>query len=151
METSCQQPAKEQGVAGVGEEGKGSSLASVGWGGIRAHFKVCLSLPMLTLALLCMYTNSNDPKGLHRSILQTGTQRCRGLSPQGTLSVKIRRKSSVSTSGAPAAAREGRRLPGNLPLSSPSALPSGDTCVPMGPLISRPCNRQQVPQLQEEK
>lgn len=151
MEILCQQPAKVQGGDGMGEEGKGSSLASEGWGGIHTYFKVFLSVPMLTRALLYMQMNSNDLKRLHLSILQMGTQGSRGLSPQGTFSVKNRRKSSVSTSRAPAAAWKGRCLPGNLPLSSLSVLSSGDTCVPMGPLISRPCNQQQEPQLQEEK
>lgn len=56
-------------------------------------------------------------------------------------------KFSVSTSRAPAAAWKGRCLPVNLPLLSLSILSSGDTRVPVGPLISRPCNQQQLPQL----
>lgn len=53
----------------------------------------------------------------------------------------------MSTSRAPAAAWKGHCLPGNLPLSSLSILSSGDTHIPMGPLISRPCDQQQLPQL----
>lgn len=56
-------------------------------------------------------------------------------------------KFSVSTSRALAAAWKGHCLPGNLPLLSPSILSFGDTCVPVGPLISRPCNQHQLPQL----
>lgn len=58
-------------------------------------------------------------------------------------------KLSMSTSRAPDAAWKGCCLPGNLPLSSLSILSSSDTCIPVGPLISRPCNQQQLPQLQK--
>lgn len=58
-------------------------------------------------------------------------------------------KLSMSTSRAPDAAWKGCCLPGNLSLSSLSILSSSDTCIPVGPLISRPCNQQQLPQLQK--